>query len=176
MSEIRRASEADLPGIVAVILESWRRTYRGVLSDGYLAGPVEADLAALWSPARLEGAVVLMAVDAGRVVGVAATLPDDPDGPYVDNLHVAEAHEGRGLGRRLMAATATEMRALGHDRLHLTVAVSNARANRFYKRLGGAFGPAFEDEMFGNPVMAYPVGWNDLSVLTGATAPAGAFK
>lgn len=167
MTEIRRATEADLAGIAGVILESWRRTYDGVLGPDYLAGPVEDDLAELWRPARLSGAAVLVAVEAGGVAGVVATLPEDSEGPYVDNLHVAKSFEGQGLGRALMAATASEMLALGHDRLHLTVAVSNARAIAFYRRLGGAFGAAFEDEMFGNPVMAYPVHWADLDALAG---------
>lgn len=169
MTEIRRATEADLAGIVAVILESWRRTYDGVLPAEYLAGAVEADLAALWTPLRLNGALVLVAVDAGRVVGVAATLPDQNGGPYVDNLHVLLAVEGQGVGRALMARTALELREAGYARLHLTVAEANPRAIGFYKRLGGAFGPAFEDEMFGNPVMAYPVHWDDLAGLAALT-------
>lgn len=165
MVEIRRATEADLAGIVAVILESWRRTYGDVLPAAYLAGPVEADLAARWSGAHLERSLVLVAVEDGRVVGVAATLPEDADGPYVDNLHVALAVEGRGVGRALMMRTAEAVLAAGHRRLHLTVAEGNARAVRFYRRLGGVFGPAFADEMFGHPVMACPVHWDDLAGL-----------
>lgn len=165
MREIRRAREADLGGIVAVILESWRRTYGDVLPAAYLAGPVEGDLKARWTPAHLAGSLVLVAVEAGRVVGVAATLPDYAGGPYVDNLHVALSAEGTGVGRGLMAETAREVRGAGHTRLHLTVAEANPRAIGFYKRLGGRFGAAFEDEMFGNPVLAYPVHWDDLAGL-----------
>lgn len=163
--EIRRAGEADLAGIVAVILESWRRTYGDVLPAEYLAGPVEGDLKARWTPVHLAGSLVLVAVEAGRVVGVAATLPDHADGPYVDNLHVARAVEGTGVGRGLMARTARDVLEAGHRRLHLTVAEANPRAIAFYKRLGGRFGPAFEEAMFGNPVMAHAVCWDDLTGL-----------
>lgn len=162
MREIRRAREADLGGIVAVILESWRRTYGDVLPAAYLSGPVEGDLKARWTPVHLEGALVLVAVEGGRVVGVAATLPDYAGGPYVDNLHVAQSAEGTGVGRGLMAETAREVLKAGHKRLHLTVAEANPRAIGFYKRLGGGFGAAFEDEMFGNPVLAFPVHWDNL--------------
>ena len=69
MVKIRHATETDLAGIVAVILESWRRTYAGVLPAAYRAGPVESDLAARWSGAHLERSLVLVAVEDGRVVG-----------------------------------------------------------------------------------------------------------
>lgn len=165
MAHIRRAETGDLDGIVAVILESWRRTYPDVLPQEYLAGPVEDDLAGLWTPEHLERALVMVADDAGRISGVAATFPAHEGGPYVDNLHVALAVEGQGVGRALMAGTARALRDAGETRLHLTVAEANPRAIGFYKRLGGAFQPAFEDNMFGNPVMAYPVVWDDLDAL-----------
>ena len=159
---IRQATEADLGGIVAVILESWRRTYPHVLPAEYLAGPVEDDLIGLWTPAHLNRALVMVAEKGARIVGVAATFPDYDGGPYVDNLHVALAVEGQGVARGLMAGTAERLHSEGHTRLHLTVAEANPRAIAFYRKLGGTFAPAFEDNMFGNPVMAYPVSWNDL--------------
>jgi ribosomal protein S18 acetylase RimI-like enzyme len=55
---------------------------------------------------------------------------------YIQDLYVAPAERGGGLGRRLLAAAAREGRARGCKGLLLAVEVSNAPAARFYARLG----------------------------------------
>lgn len=167
--EIRHAAPADLPAIRALILESWRRTYPGVLPAEYLAGPVEADLARTWGPGRLHRALVLVAEREGGLAGMIAVLPDDPDGPYVDNLHVAASAEGQGVGRALLTGAARELSQAGHDRLHLTVVDTNARARAFYARMGGTEGAPIEDAMFEHSVTALPVRWSSLGPLIQAS-------
>ncbi len=165
MIDVRSATPDDLSEILAIQLESWRRTYPGLLTDEYLGEPVARDLGRTWTPDRLSGALVLVALREGRVAGFVATLPDDPDGPYVDNLHVRLADEGQGVGRALLAETARRLMALGHDRLHLTVAEGNARAAAFYARSGGHLSDPVSDDVYGQPLMALPVRWTDLSAL-----------
>ncbi|NNE80211.1 MAG: GNAT family N-acetyltransferase [Silicimonas sp.] len=167
MTTICPASPEDLPGIIAVQLESWRRTYGEVLPTEYLGGPLSRDLAATWTPDRLSTALVLIARHEGRVLGVAATFPDAEGGPYLDNLHVALAAEGTGVGQALMRATAKDLIKRGKGSLHLTVVETNRRAVRFYERLGGTFGAPIEDAMFGHKVQALPVHWSDLPALAG---------
>jgi ribosomal protein S18 acetylase RimI-like enzyme len=84
-----------------------------------------------------EDRVVLVARDAGRVVGyVAAERQPDGSG-YIDFLAVDDAARGRGVGAVLVA------RACGvlHDRftcttVHLTVREDRTAARRLYARLG----------------------------------------
>ena len=58
-------------------------------------------------------------------------------GTLVDNLHVRLGHQGRGLGRRLLAASAIWSRERYQDALlHLWVLEANAKARRFYELLG----------------------------------------
>jgi ribosomal protein S18 acetylase RimI-like enzyme len=45
---IRRALAADIPRIAALHAASWRATYRGMLSDRFLDGPIEAERLAMW--------------------------------------------------------------------------------------------------------------------------------
>ena len=98
MTLIRKAEPKDLAGIVALQLASWRRTYRDVLPEAYLRLPLERDLSATWTAARLQDALVLVAEHDGGILGVAATFPDAEGGPYLDNLHVAATAEGAGAG------------------------------------------------------------------------------
>ena len=41
-------SEGDANAIAAVHAESWRTAYRGILSDAYLDGPIDAERRRLW--------------------------------------------------------------------------------------------------------------------------------
>ena len=45
---LRPAVSDDLASIVALHVASWRSAYRGIFSDRYLDGPIEAERQALW--------------------------------------------------------------------------------------------------------------------------------
>lgn len=57
-------------------------------------------------------------------------------GVFVQDLYVKPALRGRGLGKRLLAATAAEGRTRGAAHLRLSVDASNTAARRFYERIG----------------------------------------
>ena len=84
---------------------------------------------------------VLVAEDAGRLVGYALIYPGyDPStatrGIHLQDLFVAAGRRGEGIGRALMAAIAT--RCVRERAAWFTwfVLRTNARARRFYKALG----------------------------------------
>lgn len=57
-------------------------------------------------------------------------------GLYLQDLVVSERARGRGLGRRLMAATAQQALAKGATHLRLSVDIDNTSAMRFYRSCG----------------------------------------
>ena len=57
---------------------------------------------------------------------------------YVQELVVAEAAEGRGVGRALMAGVEAWAQAQGFRLVELDTGVANSRARAFYARLGYA--------------------------------------
>src|SRR5690606_7691966 len=57
-------------------------------------------------------------------------------GVYVQDLYVASEMRGTGLGRRLLAETVRLGRTQGATHLRLSVERDNARAHRFYRKLG----------------------------------------
>ncbi len=57
---------------------------------------------------------------------------------YVQELVVAEAVEGRGVGRALMAGVEAWAQAQGFGAVELDTGVANTRARTFYARLGYA--------------------------------------
>lgn len=55
---------------------------------------------------------------------------------FIDDLYLAPALRGQGVGRRLLAFTLEQAAALGINTLHLEVEGGNARAHRLYEAAG----------------------------------------
>jgi ribosomal protein S18 acetylase RimI-like enzyme len=142
---IRPARLTDAAAIAALHADSWRRHYRGAYSDAYLDGDVNADRMAVWKD-RLGVATTvrdhtLLAEQHGAVVGFVHTiLGKDPTwGALLDNLHVANGHQRRGIGARLLKLSAEIVTSQAPSSgLYLWVLEQNRSAQAFYEALGGA--------------------------------------
>lgn len=131
----READAADAAGIAALHADSWRRHYRGALSDAFLDGDVVTDRLAVWTERLRQpdpGSMTVLAEDHdGALVGFAHVIfDDDPTwGALLDNLHVARGQQRRGIGSRLLERTAAAV----HTGLYLWVLEQNVAAQDFYE-------------------------------------------
>ncbi len=146
--QLRRAREADLPAIAALIRE---------LADfERMEGPPPDAAARLREDAfgarpRVE---LLVAELEGKVVAYAAffeTYSTFRAKPvlYLEDLFVTKAARRRGVARALVAALAREAVARGCARLAWVVLDWNVEAQRFYEALGAARQPWFPYELGG---------------------------
>jgi ribosomal protein S18 acetylase RimI-like enzyme len=127
----RDATIADADTIAWLHTESWRRTYRGMMTDAFLDG------GALENRRQC----VRIAEDASSLIGfVCVFAGQDPVwGSYIDNLHVAYAHHRSGVGRALMQQAGQWLSGVRPDEgVYLWVMEANAPARAFYERLGAA--------------------------------------
>ena len=179
---VRRARLEDATAIANLHVASWRRTYRGILRDEYLDGPVITDRQKLWtsrlsSPSASEQPFVLLIEQERELAAFVCVLLDsDPEsGALLDNLHVAAERHGQGLGTPLMARAAAWVISQRPDsRLHLWVYEKNLPACRFYERLGGeVVDRCTELAPDGARVDSVRYGWRTLSALTGTTERVG---
>ncbi len=125
---IRRMEAADVAQVMAVAAgldeaPRWPEAeYRQAV--GRDATPRRIALVAAWrGPAPILG------------FAVARLLPPEAE---LESIAVAAEWQGRGLGRRLLEALGTELKAGGVDELLLEVRASNGRARGFYEALGFA--------------------------------------
>lgn len=118
---IRRARPEDAPALSAIVqgAEAYRGEYRAML-DGYAidAGQIVRD-------------EMHLVEESGGVLGFYGLVFDEP--PELDLLFVADAAQGRGLGRLLF----DHMRTLAASRGVTAVKiVSHPPAADFYRRMG----------------------------------------
>ena len=135
-----RADEAE--SIAALHTGSWRRTYRGMMTDEFLDGPALDNRRRVWrerltvpNPRQF----VCVADLNSRIVGfICVFANEDPVwGSYIDNLHVAHDMHRSGIGRALMRrAGEWLMSSAPHTSVYLWVMEANAPARAFYDRLG----------------------------------------
>ena len=121
--QYRLAGAGDIEAVAGLHADSWRRHYRGAYLDSFLDGDVFADRVVVWGERLSEStsdSVTVVAVNDEAVVGFAHTILDDDPvcGARLDNLHVAYALKGHGVGTGLMAQTASALiqaRSPDHD-------------------------------------------------------------
>lgn len=122
---------------------SWKRHYRGIMSDEYLDEEVDDERKELWAK-RFEvnnpNQMVIKASENGKMCGFACHFLDyDPvHGDYLDNLHVLKEYQGHGIGRRLLQLSIQHCLQFSQRPYYLWVFERNKEAIKFYERLGGS--------------------------------------
>lgn len=138
----RPATAADADRIAALHARSWQETYRGIMPDRFLDAEVEAERLAVWHErfARpLPGRHIIVAEAGHQLAGFACVvMNDDPVyGALLDNLHVASACQGRGIGRALIKQAAGWVQQWNAaSPFYLWVYEKNRPARAFYDGLG----------------------------------------
>ena len=140
----RPGRSADAHQIARLHIASWQHAYRGILTDSYLDGAIEADRLGVWTK-RLEeepaaSMYIQLAERQNGLVGFICAIRDtDPEfGTLIDNLHVHPSCQRLGLGRKLLLDTARwVVQQNPSDSLYLWVYEANLKARLFYERMGG---------------------------------------
>lgn len=168
----REAGSNDIDAIALLHAESWRNSYRGMLSDLFLEQQVVADRRSVWE-ARLTSPAadqfVLVAEDGQHLCGFICLFgnADARWGALLDNLHIHQTMQGRGVGTELMRRAVLWLQEIcPNTGLYLWVFASNRAARRFYDRLGGRVaGEKLEDSFGDKPVRALQYVWDDAVLL-----------
>lgn len=173
--EIRRAAVADIPAIARVHVDVWRTTYRGIVPDAYLDGLAYEGRERMWRSVLGEFAdrhVAYVAEhDAEGVIGFA--LGGETGEPGFDAelmaIYLLDRFQRRGIGRRLVAATAADLAASGKRSLVLWVLADNP-SRHFYEAMGGRPLRTTTIELGGAHLEEVAYAWDDLSILVDPAA------
>ena len=171
MPNVRAASQADLPGILAI--------YNDVIATStavYTSEPATLEERRAWFAARsTQGFPVLVTVDAGEVLGFASFgewRGAWPGYRYTveHSVHVRHDVRGQGVGRSLVEALFPLALALGKHVMIGGIDAANDASIRFHARLGFERVAAFREvgHKFGR--------WLDLIFMQRFLDPPGAAR
>jgi len=171
---IRNAELSDAERIAFIHAESWRSTYRGILSDEFLDKAVWDERRSFWQKRMREpGAeqrLILLACEKNEALGFLCLYLDaDPRwGALLDNLHIHPNHKGLGLGSALTARAANWVLAQRpQSGLYLWVYEQNHQAREFYEKLGGTkVEKLLKKTVEGKQVSTLRYVWTELKPLT----------
>ncbi|WP_293760458.1 GNAT family N-acetyltransferase [uncultured Aquitalea sp.] len=140
--QLREATFDDANLIAQLHTRSWQVAYRDILPAHYLNNVAPVERETLWKRRfHYDNHLwVTLALWEGEPVGFVCVLPDgEPErGILLDNLHVMQGQQGRGIGKRLLLAAAAYVHQhFPGKAMHLWVYEDNHEARRFYSRMGG---------------------------------------
>ena len=124
---IRPATAADVPVITQIVVDAYRPY---IPRMGKPPGPMLDDYAA-----RVSDGVVWVIEEEFTVSGIIVLLPK-ADHLLLDNVAVAPARQGFGLGRRLLAFAEAEAVRRGYREIRLYTHQTMVENQRLYAALG----------------------------------------
>jgi ribosomal protein S18 acetylase RimI-like enzyme len=165
---IRRAVADDATAIASVRVDTWRSAYRGLLPDALLDGLDPADGAG-WrrgleslDPTRVAHVADLDGVVVGFATGGRARAAAPPGhAGEIYALYVRDAHQGNGIGRRLLRASAAGLVERGLVPIVIWTLFDNPASRGFYEALGGKVIGEKREAFEGYLLHEVAYGWDD---------------
>jgi phosphinothricin acetyltransferase len=129
---IRAASRDDLKAIVGIYNWAVNQTFATIDSE-----PLGTEEAAAWWEAHGRSKLIV-SVDDGGVIGWARLFPWNQRGFDIveDLVYVDPVHQGRGIGKALLAELIKEARGLGYRTIVASVATDNRAGLQLHSKLG----------------------------------------
>ncbi|MFT4123735.1 MAG: GNAT family N-acetyltransferase [Microbacteriaceae bacterium] len=157
---LREATERDLDAILAIYNHSIRGS-TALWSDEEVP---RSDRAEWFARQRAGGCPVLVAEVGGVLAGYASYAPWRERSGYrfsvEDSVYIADAYQGRGCGRALLAELIARAGAAGHHRMVADIEAGNLASIRLHESLGFVHSGLV-------PEVGYKFGrWLDLAILT----------
>jgi len=171
MTTIRKAQGKDAAALGHIQVTSWRSAFRDIASDEYLDQMVsEEHQANDWKDiiADAEQVVYVAELD-NEPVGYAWAHREDDESLEWDaeliSMHILPESKRMGLGRRLFAATARNLREQGCQSVYLWVLEKNQPSRKFYEALGGELAGEHQIELGDRLLMEVAYGWKVIDQL-----------
>jgi ribosomal protein S18 acetylase RimI-like enzyme len=169
---IRLAGPRDSSKIARIHVDTWRRTYKGIMPQPLLDGLSYERREAFWrqaisSPGPKQ-ATFVAEVDAVGLVGFEFVGPERTGDPEYEGeilaLYVDGNSQRRGIGRALFETAVNHLRESGFSSLLVWVAAANPY-RAFYDKMGGTPAREREVDFGGAPLQEVGYGWADLGEL-----------
>lgn len=164
---IRKAEPKDAPALGHIQVTSWRSAFRNIASDDYLDNFVSAEHQTdNWKEILADAEqVVFVAELGGQPIGYAWAHREDDESIAWDaeliSMHLLPEYKRQGIGSRLFAAAAQQLKEQGCQSVYLWVLEENHPSRKFYEALGGELAGKHQVDL-GRDLTEVAYGWKDI--------------
>ncbi|MED1114032.1 GNAT family N-acetyltransferase [Bacillus paramycoides] len=139
--QIRKATIHDAEGIAKVHVDSWRKTYKGIIPDDFLKNLSYEQRTKLWiqNIAREDNYVVVVENPEKEIIAFADcskretnTVPNSSD---LTSIYLLEEYQGKGIGKELLKQLFLQFKHLGYQKIFVEVLEDN-KTRYFYEHYG----------------------------------------
>jgi GNAT superfamily N-acetyltransferase len=168
---LRKAELKDAAALGHIQVTSWRSAFRNIAPDDYLDHQVsEENQAGDWKEILADDAqVVFVAEMDTNLIGYAWAHKEDDKSIEWDaeliSMHLLPERKRQGIGRKLFAAVAQELKEQGCHSVYLWVLEENHPSRKFYEALGGQRAGSHQINLGGKDLMEVAYGWKDIHTL-----------
>jgi len=167
---IIKAREEDIAGIARVQVETWKKTYKGIISEDFLKSmayeKAEEHLARIFKEGNSK---CLVAKDKAEkifwfaVYGPERTKKSEYNGELYA-IYILHEHQRKGIGKELTKAVAQDLKEMGISSLLVWVIEINPSRN-FYERLGGKHISKKKIQIGNQLIDEISYGWEDTEII-----------
>lgn len=144
----------EYPQLSGYIAELWHSAYDGLLGREqveYMTDKFQS-AEAIETQVASRGYLYFYLKEGSDRIGYCALMPEGKS-LFLSKLYLDNAHRGRGIGQKALAAVCAQARERGASRVYLTVYKGNARAIRAYEKFGFARADSIVTDIGGGFVM-----------------------
>jgi|SRR5579862_894906 len=165
---VRGAILEDAGAIAKVHVDSWRTTYKGIISDSYLASLSYQQRENRWKDLLIEGRSFVFVAETelskqtiGFVIGGQERSNDPEYSGELDAIYLLENYQRQGIGQRLVFTLVKSLIKSGHHSILVWVLARNPY-RKFYEKLGGVYLRSKQIEIGGTSYEEIAYGWKNL--------------
>jgi GNAT superfamily N-acetyltransferase len=170
--KIRKAVADDAAGIARVHVDSWKTTYKGIVSDTFLNQLSYESREKMWASYfqkdQPAGCLYVAESDKGEIIGFANAGPERSKKFDYDSelfaIYILQEYQRQNIGTRLMKTVAKDLVEQGFQSMLVWVLEKNP-SRKFYKSLQPDF--VVEDiiQIGDNLYKEVALGWKRIEVL-----------
>lgn len=164
--KVRKAVLSDAKGIAIVQVDSWRTTYKGIVSDDYLQKLSYEEHEKIWHGAISQKTMYVAEDNDGKIVGFSiggkersGNYPDYKGEVYA--IYILQEHQGKGIGTLLMKPVVADFLE-EHITTMAVYVLEDNDARFFYEALGAKKIDSVEIEIGGKKLTELVYGWDDI--------------
>lgn len=169
---IRRASIDEAASIAKVHVDSWRTTYRDIISSSHLNNLSYEQHTELWRDniGKEDNHVVVAEDENGQIVGFADSWKQESSSAEssgdLTSIYLFEEYQGQGIGKMLLKALFNHFKEMGYEKIFVEVLEDN-KTRYFYEHYGAKLIDTAEIKIGGEILNELIYEWDDIDSVLG---------